>query len=625
LGMNRGYVNSGSTATTNFFGFDLAYDKTNNNKVSESNGAVSNYTTAFYNGNIAGMSWRGQGSGGTGEIRRYDFSYDNANRLMKADFKQYAGSGFDANGNFTSQMGDGNPGNPGSAYDLNGNIQSMTQQGLYQGAKTTIDQLTYTYNPGSNKLLKVKDAQTTQYNLGDFHDGISGNNNDYFYDANGNLTQDLNKNISTISYNMLNLPELIYVDGRGGIAYLYDAAGNKLSKTVYDAVAGQKITTYLGSMIFENDVLQHVGMEEGRFRPNGTAFTADYFLKDHLGNVRSMINEDRTLLEETHYYPFGLTMKGVGHEQTASNLHNKRKYNGIEFDEDLGIEAYEAFFRNLDPQTGRWWQIDPKIEGQEDLSPYNAMANDPIKLSDPLGDEPDGDGDGPGPSIGTRIWGAVKAVGGVVEMIAGGAGGVATSWTGLGAVAGGAAVVHGADVATAGFKELWTGQPAQTFTVQGISKGLQAAGVSEQKANTVAGYTDAGVSIVLTAGVGLAANASKAEMVTVYRGVNESHPGFTDALKGNANPRGGTATAAEHNAGNTSSKFTSWTTNKNVAVNYAKRPSGGGVVMSKTVKASSVVKSPSLKNVVLKQSGKKVNESEFLLKGKVRNANVEHY
>ncbi|MBO9595698.1 MAG: hypothetical protein J7599_22540, partial [Niabella sp.] len=237
--------------------------------------------------------------------------------------------------------------------------------------------------PGSNKLLKVKDAQTTQYNLGDFHDGISGENNDYFYDANGNLTQDLNKNISMISYNMLNLPELIYVDDKGGIAYQYDAAGNKVSKTVYDAVQGQKTTTYLGGMIFENDVLQHVAMEEGRFRPNGTAFTADYFLKDHLGNVRSMINENKTLLEETHYYPFGLTMKNIGY-QNAGTVENKYKFNGIEQTKELGLNQYDAFYRNLDPQIGRFWQPDPKVVQFE--SQYVAMSNNPILNTDFLGD-----------------------------------------------------------------------------------------------------------------------------------------------------------------------------------------------------------------------------------------------
>ncbi len=110
---------------------------------------------------------------------------------------------------------------------------------------------------------------------------------------------------------------------------------------------------------------------------------------DVLFDNLQLIHNRGPLTEETHYYPFGLTMAGIS-SKAAGGVENKKKYNGIELDEDLGIEEYEAYYRNLDPQTGRWWQIDPKLEDQESLSPYQSMANDPIRNSDPLGDE-DGD------------------------------------------------------------------------------------------------------------------------------------------------------------------------------------------------------------------------------------------
>ncbi len=91
------------------------------------------------------------------------------------------------------------------------------------------------------------------------------------------------------------------------------------------------------------------------------------------------------LLEETHYYPFGLTMAGIS-SKAAGKLDNKYKYNGIEHNNDFDLNMYDAFYRNLDPQTGRFWQIDPKIESAEAWSPYSAMLNNPIRFSDPLGD-----------------------------------------------------------------------------------------------------------------------------------------------------------------------------------------------------------------------------------------------
>ena len=98
------------------------------------------------------------------------------------------------------------------------------------------------------------------------------------------------------------------------------------------------------------------------------------------------------ILEETHYYPFGLTMAGIS-SKAAGSLENKKKYNGIEFENDLDLGTYDAFFRELDPQTGRWWQIDPKIENMEAWSPYVSNFNNPISFSDPLGDQPSSDDD----------------------------------------------------------------------------------------------------------------------------------------------------------------------------------------------------------------------------------------
>lgn len=90
------------------------------------------------------------------------------------------------------------------------------------------------------------------------------------------------------------------------------------------------------------------------------------------------------LLEETHYYPFGLTMAGISSKAMTDIAENKHKFNGIEEMLDLGINQYDAFFRNLDPQLGRWRQIDPKPS--LNTSPYSAMSNNPILYSDFLGD-----------------------------------------------------------------------------------------------------------------------------------------------------------------------------------------------------------------------------------------------
>ena len=119
-----------------------------------------------------------------------------------------------------------------------------------------------------------------------------------------------------IEYNHLNLPWRITFktdDGlneKGTIIYIYDAAGNKLEKRVHDNTNLQepdRHTTYIGSFIYEKDKLQFFSHEEGRVRLKETIvenqpakeYVYDYFLKDHLGNVRMVLTEET----QTDVYP----------------------------------------------------------------------------------------------------------------------------------------------------------------------------------------------------------------------------------------------------------------------------------------------------------------------------------
>jgi RHS repeat-associated protein len=302
LGMNRDYLKE-TSPSDNYFGFELGYDKLNN-KANRNFLAGSN--NGEFNGNINGMIWRSRGD----QIRRkYDFEYDAANRLLKGDFEQNDNGSNWGNSivNYTVKMGDGS--NVNTAYDNNGNIKRMQQWGLKSFASTQIDDLIYDNRVNgsgtrlSNKLYKVTDAFTdANTKLGDFKDGGNETTDDYDYDVNGNLMLDKNKSISSITYNYLNLPEVMTVTGKGTITYTYDAGGNKLKKvTVDNTVNPVKTTTtlYAGGLVYENEILQFIGMEEGRIRfklaeeDEAARLHYDYMLKDHLGNVRMVLTEEQ--------------------------------------------------------------------------------------------------------------------------------------------------------------------------------------------------------------------------------------------------------------------------------------------------------------------------------------------
>jgi hypothetical protein len=163
LGANRDYAKD--AVSTNWFGFDLGYDKA-------SNGIIGNqtYNNPQHNGNIGGMVWKSKGNG---EKRKYDFNYDAANRLMKADFTQYTSGAFNqlAGVNFDMKIGDGTDVN--TAYDANGNIKRMQQWGLRVNGTLQVDHLRYTYENGSNKLKSVTDFNNDyQTVLGDFRTAV---------------------------------------------------------------------------------------------------------------------------------------------------------------------------------------------------------------------------------------------------------------------------------------------------------------------------------------------------------------------------------------------------------------------------------------------------------------------
>jgi len=353
LGINRKYARDDSNSD-NYFGFDLGYDKQANNLVG--NAA---YTTAQYNGNVAGMVWKSKGDA---EKRRYDFSYDASNRLLKAGFSQYTESAFnqDAGVNYNLVMGNGT--DPLTAYDANGNIKKLQQWGLQVGSSVQIDNLNYVYQEGSNRLLKVTDSIGTNNKLGDFYNGGSANSEDYAYDANGNMVKDHNKNIGTtgtdgITYNHLNLPQAVTVRTaynsdtiKGIVTYTYDAVGNKLKKTTVEnnttinyngsGYTGSitTVTSYLGGAVFESKVysnitldtalgyenrLLFIGTEEGRARTDtaNDQFTYDYMLKDHLGNVRMVLTDER---RTDTYSPATMeTAVATAEEQLYANLHTR--------------------------------------------------------------------------------------------------------------------------------------------------------------------------------------------------------------------------------------------------------------------------------------------------------------
>ena len=314
--------------------------------------------TPSYTGNVSAMDWTTTDE----KLRGYDFAYDNLSRLTSADYLEdnVRSSKFS-----TSYH-----------YDQHGNMLSLTRRGN-QNATTygIIDNLEFTYS--GNQLIKVEDTAISP-SLSTSMDFANGSNQviEYTYDVNGNQTKDLNKGIRHIEYNLLNLPRQITFSGTSNAVteYVYSAGGTKLS--VIHKSSTDNRTDYVGNMIYENGSLKRI-LVDGGYIEDGQYY---FYLQDHLGNNRVVAKSDGTVVQTTHYYPYGMSFA----EGTFADI-QPYKYNGKELDMENGLNLYDYEARQMDGVLGRFTGIDPHTENYYSWSPYVYVGNNPLKYIDPTG------------------------------------------------------------------------------------------------------------------------------------------------------------------------------------------------------------------------------------------------
>ena len=113
-----------------------------------------------------------------------------------------------------------------------------------------------------------------------------------------------------------------------------------------------------------------------------------FFLKDHLGSIRATVEEDGDVVGYTDYDPWGYLLAnrvletGWSGQNVAQN-----KFTGKEWDDDYDLNWFHFGARPYDPEIGRWLGVDPLAEKYPSLSPYNYVANNPLRLVDLKGED----------------------------------------------------------------------------------------------------------------------------------------------------------------------------------------------------------------------------------------------
>jgi RHS repeat-associated protein len=323
-------------------------------------------STPQYNGNIAADLWRNSGSA---PLKGYGYSYDGINRLTAASYGENSSGTWNVNNKFSV---------PYILYDYNGNIKEMQRYGLCGQQYSLMDLMVYWYD--GNHIIGVNDPVNNYYGFLDNGHFYPSGGIEYFYDANGNLTKDLNKGIISITYNHLNLPTKIEFENNRRIYYLYDANGVKLKKTYYEDNRLMSTTDYSGMFVYKDGHIDYALTSEGRMkRATSGIYNAEYFIKDHLGNVRVVFSTISGPSQVTDYYPFGLEIPVSGTSD------NKMKYNSKELQTDAKLNWYDYGARFYDPVIGRWHAVDPLAEKSRRWSPFSYCMDNPIRFIDPDG------------------------------------------------------------------------------------------------------------------------------------------------------------------------------------------------------------------------------------------------
>ena len=296
-------------------------------------------------------------------LRGYDFAYDGLNRLEESTYSE--GAGMSQNKNRYSENI--------LSYSPNGSIERLQRYGKKNnGTFGLIDDLMYSYNGNQIKAISDKAGSLLYDGSFDFKDGADADV-EYFYDANGALVKDLNKGICNIEYDVLGNLKCISFSNGFKTKYVYDAAGNKLRTTHESAVTNT--TDYIGNFIFEDGKLSKFLFDGGYCSfDNSQNPTFHYYEKDHLGSIRMVVNENGTIEQVNHYYPFG----GVYGDLSYNAEIQKSKYIGKEFDHMHGLDLYDHGARMYDAAKVAWDRVDRHGEKYTQLSPYLYCGNNSL-------------------------------------------------------------------------------------------------------------------------------------------------------------------------------------------------------------------------------------------------------
>ncbi len=248
-----------------------------------------------------------------------------------------------------------------------------------------IDSLVITRN--GNQLKAIEDyaqKHLTYTGASDFYDGYTYDT-EYYYNANGALESDINRDIDLIQYDALGNTRCIYYFGQNQIEYIYAADGTKL-RTIHRPASSMALTDsidYIGNLILKNGQPSMYLFDGGyaTFNSNSAVNGWHYYIQDYMENNRMVVNKNGTKEQITHYYPYGGVIGDISTNESFQNY----KFEGKELDRTFGLDNYDIHARQYFSMMPTWDRIDPLAEKYYGISPYAYCGGDPVNRMDFLG------------------------------------------------------------------------------------------------------------------------------------------------------------------------------------------------------------------------------------------------
>ncbi len=317
-----------------------------------------------FNGNIGAIKWKTNRTPDEGATympgHSYVFRYDQLGQMTGAFYA--ASSDLDVD-NYSEGK---HLWDEKLSYLSNGNIKSLLRNrgtddlGEASGAPVVMDKLTYSYVEHSNKVLNIQESGNPNWVVGNtysyshFIDNNMGGE-EYTYDREGRTLTDANKGL-VFEYNHLDLVKRAS-EGAETVDFIWDAKGQKLAKVV-----GGITTYYFGGIEYVGTTISHIATSEGIARTldgglNNGNWVYDYYLKDHLGNVRAVVTEENSMIVE---------------EKVTVEL-SKRPQEDANFDNVSATEKNKPYLYPYDP-------ADPNSQKVSELSSMTGKMIGPAKV-----------------------------------------------------------------------------------------------------------------------------------------------------------------------------------------------------------------------------------------------------